>query len=198
MKENLKAFPLEIQEDVDKRKPQQKSCKKKRIQSINLEGPRATVLWLGFLLCLETIMLLLLKKWPSSAHYYWREQHISLPLAWVQTSLCSACRAREQLQGAEEPERKADEPAVTMWNACSKKPNSTEQRNHVQIFTFAILVLCVVLDTPTVLWNSKTDWSGLIQYIPKKVSVHQSLIWQCCPGKITLGTEFKALFFSLK
>ncbi|NXE40179.1 CDPF1 protein, partial [Ptilorrhoa leucosticta] len=27
-KENLKAFPLEIQEDMDKRKPQQKSCKK--------------------------------------------------------------------------------------------------------------------------------------------------------------------------
>ncbi|NXC59385.1 CDPF1 protein, partial [Aleadryas rufinucha] len=28
VKENLKAFPLEIQEDVDKRKPQHKSCKK--------------------------------------------------------------------------------------------------------------------------------------------------------------------------
>ncbi|NXD96710.1 CDPF1 protein, partial [Chaetorhynchus papuensis] len=28
VKEKLKAFPLEIQEDVDKRKPQQKSCKK--------------------------------------------------------------------------------------------------------------------------------------------------------------------------
>ncbi|NWI06234.1 CDPF1 protein, partial [Tichodroma muraria] len=28
VKENLKAFPLEIQEDMDKRKPQQKSCKK--------------------------------------------------------------------------------------------------------------------------------------------------------------------------
>ncbi|NWZ03932.1 CDPF1 protein, partial [Loxia curvirostra] len=35
VKESLKAFPLEIQEDMDKRKPQQKSCKK-RIQSINL------------------------------------------------------------------------------------------------------------------------------------------------------------------
>ncbi|KAI1238909.1 hypothetical protein IHE44_0012000 [Lamprotornis superbus] len=44
VKENLNAFPLEIKEDMDKRKPQQKSCKKKkkRIQSINLEGPRAT------------------------------------------------------------------------------------------------------------------------------------------------------------
>ncbi|KAM4784461.1 LOW QUALITY PROTEIN: cysteine-rich DPF motif domain-containing protein 1 [Cyanocitta cristata] len=29
VKENLKAFPLEIQEGMDKRKPQQKSCKKK-------------------------------------------------------------------------------------------------------------------------------------------------------------------------
>ncbi|CAN8212718.1 unnamed protein product [Coccothraustes coccothraustes] len=29
VKENLKAFPLVIQEDMDKRKPQQKSCKKK-------------------------------------------------------------------------------------------------------------------------------------------------------------------------
>ncbi|XP_053834048.1 cysteine-rich DPF motif domain-containing protein 1 isoform X2 [Vidua macroura] len=28
LKENLKAFPFEIQEDMDKRKPQQKSCKK--------------------------------------------------------------------------------------------------------------------------------------------------------------------------
>ncbi|XP_041341962.1 cysteine-rich DPF motif domain-containing protein 1 [Pyrgilauda ruficollis] len=28
VKEKLKAFPLEIQEDMDKRKPQQKSCKK--------------------------------------------------------------------------------------------------------------------------------------------------------------------------
>ncbi|NXA70524.1 CDPF1 protein, partial [Mohoua ochrocephala] len=28
VKENLKAFPLEIQEDMDKRKRQQKSCKK--------------------------------------------------------------------------------------------------------------------------------------------------------------------------
>ncbi|NXS19053.1 CDPF1 protein, partial [Mystacornis crossleyi] len=28
VKENQKAFPLEIQEDMDKRKPQQKSCKK--------------------------------------------------------------------------------------------------------------------------------------------------------------------------
>ncbi|NXA07460.1 CDPF1 protein, partial [Sapayoa aenigma] len=28
VKANLKAFPLEIQEDMDKRKPQQKSCKK--------------------------------------------------------------------------------------------------------------------------------------------------------------------------
>ncbi|NXY31165.1 CDPF1 protein, partial [Pomatorhinus ruficollis] len=28
VKENLKAFPLKIQEDMDKRKPQQKSCKK--------------------------------------------------------------------------------------------------------------------------------------------------------------------------
>ncbi|XP_018775284.1 cysteine-rich DPF motif domain-containing protein 1 [Serinus canaria] len=28
VKESLKAFPLEIQEDMDKRKPQQKSCKK--------------------------------------------------------------------------------------------------------------------------------------------------------------------------
>ncbi|KAM4901324.1 cysteine-rich DPF motif domain-containing protein 1 [Sylvia borin] len=64
VKENLKAFPLEIQEDMDKRKSQQKSCKtnkqtnkqkqknKKRIQSINLEGPRETFLWLGFLLSL--------------------------------------------------------------------------------------------------------------------------------------------------
>ncbi|NWW30412.1 CDPF1 protein, partial [Panurus biarmicus] len=30
VKENLKAFPLEIEEDTDKRKPQQKSCKKKK------------------------------------------------------------------------------------------------------------------------------------------------------------------------
>ncbi|NWV03740.1 CDPF1 protein, partial [Ptilonorhynchus violaceus] len=29
VKENLKAFPLETQEDIDKRKPQEKSCKKK-------------------------------------------------------------------------------------------------------------------------------------------------------------------------
>ncbi|NXR39990.1 CDPF1 protein, partial [Zosterops hypoxanthus] len=28
VKENLKTFPLEIQEDMDKRKPQHKSCKK--------------------------------------------------------------------------------------------------------------------------------------------------------------------------
>ncbi|NXI00766.1 CDPF1 protein, partial [Pachycephala philippinensis] len=28
VKENVKAFPLENQEDMDKRKPQQKSCKK--------------------------------------------------------------------------------------------------------------------------------------------------------------------------
>ncbi|NXH90973.1 CDPF1 protein, partial [Edolisoma coerulescens] len=28
VKENLKAYPLEIQEDMDKRRPQQKSCKK--------------------------------------------------------------------------------------------------------------------------------------------------------------------------
>ncbi|XP_058661197.1 cysteine-rich DPF motif domain-containing protein 1 [Ammospiza caudacuta] len=33
MKENLKAFPLEIQEDMDKRKPQQKSCKKNRYEA---------------------------------------------------------------------------------------------------------------------------------------------------------------------
>lgn len=128
VKKNLKAFPLEIQEDMDKRKPQQKSWKKKPnhpngYKALILKDQERHFFGWGFSsLCLETIMLLLLKKWPSSAHRCWREQHISLPLAWVQTSPCSA---REWPRGAEEPGGKADQPAVTMWNAAAR--NQTAQ-----------------------------------------------------------------------
>lgn len=168
----------------------------KRIQSINLEGPRETFLWLGFLLSLLGDYHVAPFKEVTfiSSLLPGRAAHVPA-LGWGSDI---PVQHQPQLWGAEEPEGKADEPAVTMWNACCKKPNSTEHRNHGQVFTFATLVLCVVLDAPTAFRNFEIDWSGWIQFIPKKISAHLLLTWQCCLGKITLGREFKALFLSLK
>lgn len=144
VKKNLKAFPLEIQEDMDKRKPQQKSWKKKtkppqRIQSINLEGPRETFLWLGFLLSLlgdyhvapfKEVTFISSPLLEGAAHFPALGLGSNIPVQ--RQGVASRC------WGA----RREGRPACCHHvECCSQKPNSTDHWNHGQLFTFAILVL---------------------------------------------------------
>lgn len=79
--------------------------------------------WASSSLLFKTIMLLLLKYWPSLAHFYRKQWRISPQLLWLQPSLCSNCSTKRMALRCRKS-RKSGRQALS--NVRSKKLNSVK------------------------------------------------------------------------